>query len=79
MPPAAKATHFAVSIDKRLTLGAIAAVGIALFSIGWNASTANGRIERLEDQIKPVVQINERTIRIEEQVNAIRAQLERRH
>lgn len=68
-----------ITIDKKLTLGAIVAAGLALMTIGWNASTANGRIERLEGEVRPVQQINERTIRIEEQVNAIRAQLERRH
>lgn len=69
---------FVVTIDKRMTVGAIVAAAVTLVTIGWNASTANGRIEALEEKIKPLVQINERTIRIEEQVNAIREDIRRR-
>lgn len=72
-------TYFVITIDRKLTLGAIAAAAVALLTIGYNASSANGRIEVLEDKVKPVAQINERTIRIEEQVNAIRAQLAPRY
>lgn len=73
--PAAR-SHIAFTVDRRLTLGALTGVLVAIFWFGWNASTASGRIDRLEIDVKPMQQINERTIRIEEQVAAIRRELE---
>lgn len=71
--------NFVITIDRRWTIGAVVGAIVVVFGFGWNASTASGRIDRLEENVKPMAQINERTIRIEEQVNAIRAQLDRRH
>jgi cell division protein FtsB len=73
--------HFV--LPKRLGLGVIAAIAVALVTGTVTLTSAVGRIDRLEQDIKPLQQvsgaIHERTIRIEEQVNAIRSRLDRPH
>lgn len=75
----AHSVPYMIQIERKVTIAAIGAVSVAIFAFGYNAATANGRISQLERDTAPIGQINERTIRIEEQVNAIRQSLKDRH
>lgn len=61
-----------IIVDKRVTIAVVLLVVGQIFYFGWASASATKRLERLEEDTPTIKLINERTIRIEEQVKAIR-------